>query len=336
MTTSPSLSEYGVATAAVYTTTPPSGGQELPIIPAGSGLTLIRQSDPALLSDGFSAAAFQDGNGNIIIAYEGTQIQRGTYNVPTAYTVGTGGADYVLGNGGTPQALQDAITFAKEINSDYGSTNNIYVTGHSLGGTEAEAAAQSLGADVIQGGVTFAATGLPGNSSTNQISANLIDYVDYGDPIGNFSSDILSPLSSISPQNMFHYGVVVYTGNITDSADLQDAAGLVQQQLSMSQSGYVPPVSLVLAENLDLRITVTVYLINPRSLTPPALSASGRVCGARACGRARAPDGRSSRRRPADGQSSRPGGAPDRRRLRRTVRTGKPRNRRFAPIAARR
>ena len=109
MTTSPSLSEYGVATAAVYTTTPPSGGQELPIIPAGSGLTLIRQSDPALLSDGFSAASFQDGNGNIIIAYEGTQIQRGTYNVPTAYTVGTGGADYVLGNGGTPQNYGDSL-----------------------------------------------------------------------------------------------------------------------------------------------------------------------------------------------------------------------------------
>jgi dienelactone hydrolase len=63
----------------------------------------------------------------------------------------------------------------------------IYVTGFGLGGVEAEAQALALGSRVT-GGVTFGAPGLPGHQ-VNGSESTVTNFVDYGDPVGNWASD---------------------------------------------------------------------------------------------------------------------------------------------------
>jgi hypothetical protein len=148
----------------------------------------------------FFARAYIDPLGNIIIAYEGSL----PFD-PTPYGNGSRAADAALARGRSPQALQDAIDFANDVKATaiadgYGA-DPIYVTGHSLGGTEAEAAAinwnSSLSGGFISGAVTFAATGVPGYLSPGG-NNNFINFVDYGDPIGNYAHDALSELSGIA------------------------------------------------------------------------------------------------------------------------------------------
>jgi hypothetical protein len=87
----------------------------------------------------------------------------------------------------------------------------VYVTGFDLGGAEAEAQAQAL-QSAITGGATFGAPGLPGYSLT-AVEGDLVDYVDYGDPIGNWASDPGGELTELAPADMNHYGRVTMIGD---------------------------------------------------------------------------------------------------------------------------
>jgi hypothetical protein len=221
MATPPSLPEYGTATATAYTITQP-GGLVVP-----PGWTVVLKSPASQQSDGFSAVALKDPNGNVIIANEGTLPGLGTYGI------GSLSADSQIATGQTPQALADATNFAQQVQLATGSSS-IYVTGHSLGGTEAQAECQILGSDCA-GGATFGATGLPGNTEAGPSS--LVNYVDYGDPVGNYASDPSSPLSSIVPSDMNHFGAVVMTGSPSAAAPLQDAAAQISAALTDGDSG---------------------------------------------------------------------------------------------------
>src|ERR1051326_8464689 len=203
----PTLPEYAAAASAAY-------GSSVP-----QGMTLLVRSDPSLQSDGFSAEALLDSQGHIIIAFEGTYA-----NIFSTYGRGSLAADAALMNGQTPQALREAISFATAVEAQF--FGKIYVTGHSLGGAEAEAVDRALGSDCA-GGVTFGAPGLPDNVETGQ--SNLIDYVDKNDPVGNFASD--SGLGPFAP-NMYHYGTVVSTGS--DGHIVQDLLTNLQDSLNIS------------------------------------------------------------------------------------------------------
>jgi hypothetical protein len=148
--------------------------------------------------------------------------------------LGTGAADVQIAAGQTPQALIDARAFADAVQAQTGSSL-IYVTGHSLGGTEAEAMCQVLGSSCA-GGATFGATGLPGNTQAGPSS--LTNYIEYGDPVGNYASDSSSALSSISPSNMSHYGSIVMVGSPAAAQPL--LAGASELQSSSSASGGGP------------------------------------------------------------------------------------------------
>ena len=162
------------------------------------------------LNSGFYAQAFNDGYGDIIIAFEGS------YPIPdpfsqkslSTYANASRIADIQLASGSPPTALTEAEQFAEQVYQtakvEFPSAQ-IFVTGHSLGGTEAEAAAKYIydnNNGVQVGGVTFAATGLPGNSSVGSDSA-LIDYIDSGDPVGNYATD-----TSTYSWTGYHYGNV--------------------------------------------------------------------------------------------------------------------------------
>ena len=160
-------------------------------------------------ANGFFALAYEE-NGVAFVSFEGTD------SAPTIYGLGSVAADLQILEGQTPAALTDAILFTQGVESLVGSTP-IYLTGHSLGGAEAEAVSQfaaSPGNNLsIAGGVTFGALGLPGYFGPTGLG-NLTDFVDYGDPAGNYAHDgELAPVSATGN----HFGTVDYVGPPADA-----------------------------------------------------------------------------------------------------------------------
>jgi hypothetical protein len=191
-----------------------------------AGWTELLPSPAAQVSDGFEAVAVRDPGGNVIIVNEGT--------VPgkTVYDINGVKADASILLDQTPTALVDAAEFAQVVQSRY--AGPIYVAGHSLGGIEAQMEAKALGAN-CGGGATFGASGLPGNTSSGP--STLVNYVDYGDPVGNGSTDPGSPLASLfAPGNMRHFGAVMMLGSPSDASVLLNNAPAVSSLLASTDA----------------------------------------------------------------------------------------------------
>ena len=98
---------------------------------------------------------------------------------------------------------------------------NIFITGHSLGGLEAEWAALNIPGLT---GETFAAPGLPGYTSDPSTPA-LIDYIDRGDPLANFASD--TPAGQLyGLTNIAHVGSVMPIGPTSNGLELMVASAV--------------------------------------------------------------------------------------------------------------
>jgi hypothetical protein len=207
---SPSNTDFINASNYVYlqTSTLPSA-----LTPLMSNGAPVIGSSP---SDGFYGQAFVNGAGQVIIAYEGTDP-----NVFSGFGRGSLSADVSILIGQTPAALGLAQQFAQSVigiaNQQGVTTDNIFVTGHSLGGAEAEAAASATGL----GGVTFAAPGVP-NYSNAGAQPNLTNYVEYGDSVANYASDTAYG-QSLGLNGQDHVGQVVYIGNKSDANALTDS-----------------------------------------------------------------------------------------------------------------
>ncbi|MTJ80362.1 MAG: hypothetical protein F8N37_05005 [Telmatospirillum sp.] len=178
--------------------------------------------------DGFYGVSFLNNSGSLIIAYEGTSPAASTYGLATLK------ADAEIQQHHTPtQLFNDVAQFALASESaaqtHAGFNGNAYVTGHSLGGIEAESAAiylnsQSHNAQGVSfgGGVTFGATGIPGYVNNPATAPKLVNYVDYGDPVGNYAShmpagtgnDYIAVPLITPPQD--HVGTVAMVGDPGD------------------------------------------------------------------------------------------------------------------------
>lgn len=101
----PNVAEFGAAIASAYS------AQGVLAVP--SGMTLVSASLSSEQSSGFSAEAFKDLAGNIIIAFEGTTL--GGALTSGSYSQGALGADNKIISGELPSALADAATFAKQV-----------------------------------------------------------------------------------------------------------------------------------------------------------------------------------------------------------------------------
>jgi hypothetical protein len=174
--------------------------------------------------DGFYGVSFLNNSGDLIVAYEGTS------PAPSTYGAATLAADAKIMAHQTPtQLFNDAANFAVASEALAKTTKGFdgaaFVTGHSLGGIEAESAALYLNSAnhnatgvTFAGGVTFGATGIPGYSNTGN-GPHLVDYVDYGDPVGNYASNMSAgtgkdfiSIPLITPAQD-HVGTVVMVGD---------------------------------------------------------------------------------------------------------------------------
>ncbi len=159
-------------------------------------------------TNGFFGLAYQD-DGVVFVAFEGTEFNLSAYGRELI------AADVQILEGHWPAAFTDAILFALGAQSLAGSTP-IYLTGHSLGGGEAEAVAlfAATTSDLsIAGGVTFGAPGVPDYFGPSGLG-KLTDFVDYGDPVGNYAHD--GELAGVSLTGN-HVGTVDYVGSPADA-----------------------------------------------------------------------------------------------------------------------
>lgn len=176
--------------------------------PALSQWSVLAVSNKTIFDgSGMKAVVFQAGEGSIVIAYMGT-----TASWTQIW------ADLQLAVGGTPKAYEDALTFAREIAGQY-PDNTIYVTGHSLGGSEAEYVSWKMG----YGGDQFAGTGINGFDNTSATRTPLYDYAVKGDPVANYSTDSGYAIPWLLLSDMDHVGTFKEIGSRWDAAALYTA-----------------------------------------------------------------------------------------------------------------
>lgn len=200
----PTVKEYLNASNAAYT----KAFNGAPAAP--TGFTTI---DYQAYRSGTQAAAFRNKDtGQIIIAYEGTNLNNCSFansaqndfcheQLKTNVAIATGQTEI--------QANKDALAFAQRV-SKQNPDDPIYVTGHSLGGEEAQyvTANASKASITIAGGASFGSPGVPGVDRTAGAAYdNFVNYADYIDPVANFV-----------PGNGSHVGSVVYVGEDSLSA----------------------------------------------------------------------------------------------------------------------
>ena len=131
----------------------------------------------------------------------------------------------------TPQAFTDALAFAQRVQADAAlqgySASDIFVTGHSLGGWEAEYVAQQTGLD----GIGFESPGLNTIVAGNGADSGFVNIETYGDPAAYFATDLpgLQPfMPSYVPAggSKPHYGAIVMIGDPNAVAPLFNASAL--------------------------------------------------------------------------------------------------------------
>ena len=180
---------------------------------------------------GESAQVWVTPQQQIIIAYQGTT---GGTNllVDPLIAVSQVVADLqVIFTDTTPQAFTDSLAFERQVEAAAAqqgySTSDIFVTGHSLGGWEAEYVAQQTGL----GGIGFESPGINTTVPGNGAESGFVNIETYGDPVAYLSTD-LPALQPFMPAyvpgggSKPHYGSIVLIGDPNALTPLINASSL--------------------------------------------------------------------------------------------------------------
>lgn len=168
-------------------------------------------------SDGTSAQVWVTPQQQIIIAYQGTSGGEYVFINPMIFASQLVTDLQAFLTNSTPQAFKNALSFANNVLTWAGqqgySPANVFVTGHSLGGWEAEYVAQHAGL----GGIGFEAPCLRTTVAGNGANSNFFNTATYGSPVGSFGSDIqgdqpFSPPYVAGGGACPHYGSIVMLG----------------------------------------------------------------------------------------------------------------------------
>jgi hypothetical protein len=227
-------------------------------------------------ANGAIADVFVTAENQVIISYQGTTGGLNFLINPTAAaTQLITDIDVVINDdfgGNTPAALTTSLSFAKSVvamaEAQGFTTANIFVTGHSLGGIEAEYVASQTGL----GGIGFESTGIADKPASAATGSNFIDTVTFGDPVGNFSSDIMAEQPTAPPfvangGMAPHYGQIVFLGTPADETTLRNA---VEGSTILDLATDVAVIDLVLefhlpgvqAHDLDVTLNPSSELID--------------------------------------------------------------------------
>lgn len=175
---------------------------------------------------GMAAEVWKTDKNQLIIAFQGTTGGDNLLLNP-ALIITQVMSDLVIMNQSQPLCFDNSLKFTQyvvhEAELQGYTTNDIFLTGHSLGGTEASYVAQKTGL----GGVSFESYALSAALTGNGNGSNFVSVETYGDPWGQYGSDTMpnSPLvtetTSIINTEYNHYGKVVQLGSLHDQARME-------------------------------------------------------------------------------------------------------------------
>jgi hypothetical protein len=221
-TPTPTVAEFLDAATTEYTL----GGQPGGLTPfAVNGVPVTYTNDIT----GTAAQVWVTPQNQIIIAYSGTT--GGTnllFNPLIAVTEVLDDAQQIFTQT-TPPAFPNALTFEQQVQAEAAeqgySPNSIFVTGHSLGGWEAEYVAENTGL----GGIGFESLGLNTTVPGNGADSLFVNTATYGDPAGFFASDLpgeqpFAPAYVPGGGSDPHYGPIVLLGDPSSQTPLTNAA----------------------------------------------------------------------------------------------------------------
>lgn len=216
---------------------------------------------------GLYAAALVNSIGQIIITYEGTNLYTGN----DTFTVAQIADDVAIAEGVDAPSYAPAATFAMTVLADAQaqgySAANVFVAGHSLGAAEAEYVAIHVGLS----GITFGTPGLPTGDIPSNFTPAFVDYVERGDPVGNYAYG-WNDFALLQTQNVQHLGdaqalgtyesaALLYAANaayiaaVNASTTAEEVAGLVTTVALLGEAAVKYHALLTYAA--DLGVTVT-------------------------------------------------------------------------------
>lgn len=213
----PAISEFLQASAWTYTQ-----GQT----PAPNPFTVNGKQMTSLdVASGFYGAAFLSMSGQVIVAFEGTDI--GGFEQQPEFVGAQLLADLTIYRGDKPPAFDDALAFTQAVIRQAAkvgiSKDDVFVTGHSLGGGEAAYVAAQLGL----GGATFGAPGIASDLVPAGAVSQLTNYVEWGDPVGNYSAPSFVESNILFSNNIARFGPAFYVGPMHGAILLAGANALL-------------------------------------------------------------------------------------------------------------
>ena len=178
---------------------------------------------------GAVAKAWVTPEQQVIIAYQGTTGGTNLLFNPLIAVTQIVTDLQVMFTDTTPRAFTQALTFAQRVRAaaaeqGYG-TDDIFVTGHSLGAWQAQYVAQQIGL----AGIGFEGPGLNSRVPGNGANSMFVNVETYGDAAAYFSTD-LPALQSFMPPYVPgggakpHYGSIVMIGDPENTYPLQNAS----------------------------------------------------------------------------------------------------------------
>jgi hypothetical protein len=185
---------------------------------------------------GLSATVWVTPQQQIIIAYQGTTGGTNLLFNPLIIVTQLITDLQIMFTHTTPRAFHDARTFEQSVQAaaiaqGY-STDDIFLTGHSLGGWEAQYVAQQTGL----GGIAFEGPGLNTTVPGNGADSGFVNIATYGDPAAFMSTD-LPGLQPFMPAyvpgggSKPHYGAIVLIGDPAAMTPLINASALFGKSL---------------------------------------------------------------------------------------------------------
>lgn len=167
---------------------------------------------------GMSGKAWVTPQGQVIIAYQGTTGGTNLLINPLITLAQIAADMQVILTGTTPLAFYDALRFARRVQEEAAlqgyAADDVFVTGHSLGGWQAQFVAQRTGL----AGIGFESPGLNTKVAGNGADTNFVNIAQYGSPAAFMATDLpgLQPFfPSYVPGGGAkpHYGPIVVIGD---------------------------------------------------------------------------------------------------------------------------
>lgn len=222
--TTPTVAQFLNASSAAYTL----GGQPGDLKPFTVNGFQMQMFNPF---SGAVGKAWVTPQGQIIIAYQGTTGGTNLLFHPLIAFTQLFADLQVMFTNTTPWAFYDSLAFQRKVTAEalqqgY-STNDVFVTGHSLGGWEAEFVAQQSGLH----GIGFESPGMNTKVPGNGAGSGFVNVETYGDSAAYFSTDLPGLAPFMPPYvpaggSKPHYGSIVMIGDPAAVNPLQNVSTL--------------------------------------------------------------------------------------------------------------